>query len=519
MIKYRKGYLMLIKNIFTSSKNILTHFTGIRKHILFSLIIIFACFLNILVYCKYNTSALTYQSSVGVGFTFNPSISVSLSGDLVINNLIPGSTSDSNIISVAVSTNASHGYNLSATVGEKNGTDALVNGSSTFSNLTANKANLSNFTDNTWGYSYSLDNGTTWISGNTGSTNSGYNGLPLDNNDNPEERGLGGVTLIDTSNPIDNQTIKFKIGARASSSQPAGTYTNTINFYAVVNPAPMVIDDLINLQEFATLPADDLSSVRSLMIPEMQYTLKDARDDKTYSIAKLADGNIWMTQSLDLDLDTNTTYTSADTDLPNGVTWTPNRGTYQANDHTWVFSDTTPESYNPGEVYWNGIISDNNDWYSYIGTCSYNIPYECDESQNPFANYIASSGPEQYRLGNYYNWTAAMAMNDSSSIAPFGGNSISTVSPDQSICPAGWTMPRPGTGEDSFHGLLSQYGFENVSINGNNNVWSYPLYFILRGRSETEEVCRQLGFYTECLHFLFVLCIWTFFPLSKALFA
>ena len=42
-------------------------------------------------------------------------------------------------------------------------------------------------------------------------------------------------------------------------------------------------------------------------------------------------------------------------------------------------------------------------------------------------------------------------------------------------------MPRPGTGEDSFHGLLSQYGFENVSINGNNNVWSYPLYFILRG--------------------------------------
>ncbi|MBR3246375.1 hypothetical protein IKF87_00615, partial [Candidatus Saccharibacteria bacterium] len=67
---------------------------------------------------------------------------------------------------------------------------------------------------------------------------SGYAGLPLDNNDNTNERGKGGVTLISTTDPADSKSVRFKIGARASQSQPAGTYTNTINFYAVTNPEP-----------------------------------------------------------------------------------------------------------------------------------------------------------------------------------------------------------------------------------------------------------------------------------------
>ncbi|MBR3246342.1 hypothetical protein IKF87_00445, partial [Candidatus Saccharibacteria bacterium] len=124
------------------------------------------------------------------------------------------------------------------------GTDALVNGSDstkTFTNLstTAGTASaLSNFGEDTWGYSYSVDNGSNWVSGSIGSTASGYAGLPLDNNDNTNERGKGGGTLISTTDPADSKSVRFKIGARASQSQPAGTYTNTINFYAVTNPEP-----------------------------------------------------------------------------------------------------------------------------------------------------------------------------------------------------------------------------------------------------------------------------------------
>ena len=191
-----------------------------------------------------SVNALTYQSGVGVNFTFNPTITINVGGDLVISELTPGSSADSNIISVGVTTNASYGYNLSATVGQKNGTDALVNGSDstkTFTNLstTAGTASaLSNFGEDTWGYSYSVDNGSNWISGSIGSTASGYAGLPLDNNDSTNERGKGGVTLISTTDPADSKSVRFKIGARASQSQPAGTYTNTINFYAVTNPEP-----------------------------------------------------------------------------------------------------------------------------------------------------------------------------------------------------------------------------------------------------------------------------------------
>ncbi|MBR3138450.1 hypothetical protein IKG38_00290, partial [Candidatus Saccharibacteria bacterium] len=77
-----------------------------------------------------SASALTYSSDVDVSFTFNSVISVQLSSaNIYINNLAPGTASDSNIITVGANTNASAGFQLSATVGVKNGTTALVNNS------------------------------------------------------------------------------------------------------------------------------------------------------------------------------------------------------------------------------------------------------------------------------------------------------------------------------------------------------------------------------------------------------
>ena len=197
-----------------------------------------------------SASALTYSSDVDVSFTFNSVISVQLSSaNIYINNLAPGTASDSNIITVGANTNASAGFQLSATVGVKNGTTALVNNSDsnyTFTNLSSTKAALTNFSDNTWGYSYCANTAAncnggsgTWVSGNVGSAVAGYNGLPLDNNTNADERGKGGVTLISTTGTQGElNTVQFKIGAKASNSQVAGTYTNTINFYAVANPEP-----------------------------------------------------------------------------------------------------------------------------------------------------------------------------------------------------------------------------------------------------------------------------------------
>ena len=184
-----------------------------------------------------NSSALTYQSSTDVEFTLNPTLNVTLSSsDLTIDNLAPGSSSDSNVITASVSTNAGYGYYLSATAGTKTGSTDLTNGSgnSKFTNLSSTATTLNDIPADHWGYSYSQDDGTTWVSGNADSAVSGYNGLPLDNDDS----GATGVMLIRTDSFSNAGSVKFKIGAKASTNQASGTYTNTVNFYAVANPEP-----------------------------------------------------------------------------------------------------------------------------------------------------------------------------------------------------------------------------------------------------------------------------------------
>ena len=197
-----------------------------KKSIHLSIAALVFCILG--VSFTHNSSALTYSSNVDVGFTFNPTISVNLSGDLLINNLAPGSVSDSNTINVTVATNASQGYVLTATSGTKTTNTDLVNQTNSAYKFTsiATNASLANLTtDNTWGFSYSSDSGSTW---------SNYSGLPKDNDD----EGATGKQLLSTINPSDNRTIQFKIGAKAATDQAAGTYLNTINFYAVANPDP-----------------------------------------------------------------------------------------------------------------------------------------------------------------------------------------------------------------------------------------------------------------------------------------
>ena len=86
-----------VRNITLNLRNITSHFTGKAKIITLVLIIIMLSFVNATF-----TSALLYQSNVGVGFTFNPTLSVNISpSNLVIDNLTPSITADSNTITVS----------------------------------------------------------------------------------------------------------------------------------------------------------------------------------------------------------------------------------------------------------------------------------------------------------------------------------------------------------------------------------------------------------------------------------
>ena len=251
--------------------------------------------------CSNHVSALEYSSSAGVNFTISPSISVSVSGDLIIDELAPGSQSDSNIIVVNVSTNNVNGYNLSSTVGNNidtsnidnsliHNTTNLVNNSSfsdVFTSLSTNDSLSTLTAPNTWGYSYSINDGSTW---------SNYSGLPLYTNT--------GITLSEKYLPS-NDNIDFKIAAYADNTQSSGEYTNKINFTAIAFPNPMSLAEsyayfnktmykgyytIQDMNPGICATATDLS--------EMQVI--DVRDDNVYTIAKLADHRCWMTTNLDL---------------------------------------------------------------------------------------------------------------------------------------------------------------------------------------------------------------------------
>ena len=177
------------------------------------------------------TSAVTYQTGVGVSFTFNPKLTLTLSSsNLVISNLAPGTSDNSNEIAITVSTNAAYGYNLSATVGNSttyNNTDlthtsGVSSGKFTSIAFESNPANYisSISSNNTWGYS--IDSGTK------------YNGLPLYS----DTTNIATLKSTDTTPSTGTDTVNFLIGAKASTTQPTGDYKNVINFIAVTNPVP-----------------------------------------------------------------------------------------------------------------------------------------------------------------------------------------------------------------------------------------------------------------------------------------
>lgn len=117
-----------------------------------------------------------------------------------------------------------------------------------------------------------------------------------------------------------------------------------------------------------------------------QFQLKDSRDQKSYWVAKLKDGNCWMTQNLDLDLWDNksnvgTRLSNMDSDLPDSEEWISNTGPSAR----WNYLSTNSNMaryFNPGNSYCN------------VGT------YTCG---------VVSQNNKHDSQGNYYTWAATTA--------------------------------------------------------------------------------------------------------------
>ncbi len=197
--------------------------------------------------------------------------------------------------------------------------------------------------------------------------------------------------------------------------------------------------------------------------------LTDSRDGEVYTIARLADGNCWMTENLRLDNDATISTTNTNNPIveegTTNVAIKNNDGNtsnhLSPNSNSWCADWGSADCYNQ----------------SYLNTFNTNLGGE-----GAIANYNSSSNSEKayqwYSYGNYYNWYSATAGNGTYST---GEQSVETVAGD--ICPAGWILPigNETTENGSFSNLDSNMGGTGTYHSGSNNWRSFPNNFVYSG--------------------------------------
>ncbi|MBR3163933.1 InlB B-repeat-containing protein [Candidatus Saccharibacteria bacterium] len=169
-------------------------------------------------------------------------------------------------------------------------------------------------------------------------------------------------------------------------------------------------------------------------------TLLDPRDNKSYTVSKLADGNCWMTQNLDLG-DNSTE--------ANPLVLTPQDSNVSQN-------FTMPAAQTKAGAAWNEGGSSN----------TTNIKHMYDFSQH------ATYADRATTYGNLYNWYTATA---GTGLATMGSGEEA----DQSICPKGWQLPS-NTGTKSYYNLLTTTYALNGST-GSTTMQNVPFSFPFSG--------------------------------------
>ena len=420
MLIHAKKYLESITVLQCNTK--IRHIIySINTNVIFTTLFV-ASFLASSLILIYSASALTYETGTNVQFTFNPALSLSVSGDLLISDLSPNTVSDSNIITVNVKTNNRAGYSLQVTTGnatydttELTNTTFVTASAPKFTSLNTTDSidTLSNFSPNTWGYSYSNNDGTTWTS---------YSGLPLYTN---------AGTVISSSTAAAEETTKFKIAASAAATQTAGDYQNVVNFYAVTNKAPVSFFDAYKannktmyngyytMQDMSTSICEAVDVIGD----DGATMLIDVRDDEVYTVAKLKDDRCWMLDNLRLDL--------ANINLAELI------GATNAADESLYYlkngGGTSPFPATPVSTTWLDRYADPRIVTGY--------------KNNLAINYGHGSG----KIGVYYNYCAASA--GSYCYRPFEGDGDA----EEDICSTNWRMPSGGdVGE--YKTLYAKYG-------------------------------------------------------------
>lgn len=341
------------------------------------------------------TIDVSYTAKTSLSVKVDPSITL-VGTDAVTNRgFVSGSAN------LTVATSNSTGYSVFMTTAD--GNTALTNTTNAGAKINSIASDTvgKNMGSNVWGWTF-----------DGSSLDTTYHPIPANANT--------AIHKTNTASANEGDSYSLSFGANVDNSLPAGDYNSSILVSVIGNYVP--VGDATDISQIKTMQEMN-ATVCSNMTSEQQYQLEDARDGKTYYIARLKDGHCWMTQNLALDLVEGITYTPANTDVKQDWTVTSAQAT---------ISDF---SQNAGS------------WKSNAG----------------------GTGHESY--GNYYTPSTMTA----------GGSTSTNGSSPTSICPKGWRAPSGSTSGGSvldYQALINAYGLTNdIAI----KVQQAPLYFVKAG--------------------------------------
>ncbi len=419
-----------------------------------------------------SASPLTAQATTMASWSVESVVSIALDNILKL-DITPKSNGSFSVgtIGVDVATNNTTGYSLYLQATNPDGKLHAIDKSNTSTidpvPATLNSTNFSSPENlNTWGYA-----NTTGISAETAN----YTAIPTTSNQP--------FLTTDQMNTKDHHEISF--GASISTALPADTYRTSIIVSAIANP--IEITNLTQLTYLQDMTPDICANTQDYVNKDdyIEKRLIDYRDGNSYYVAKLADGNCWMTQNLHLNfapttipLTPNTSDVVSDVELPSTgagywqlshgrlvlthpSTYSPCTGTEECL-NTKTLTQIDPDTW---------TIKEASEITATLGTDVYTAADPASKTYDP-----------HYLIGNYYQYNYATANS---------GTDLTYNTAPYSICPKGWQLPATNdTAEKldpkSFRNLLTPYDLTtNLTGTGPGNetynITMKPLYFAATG--------------------------------------
>ena len=416
--------------------------------------------LTLLILCMVIPIVTSSTNAVESRISTTDSIALAISPNVDI-DLTPTTEGSFGATTVAMRVASSSNAGYSLYVNTADGTTSMVN---TDANQTASIAPVAKdskateFTNNTWGFS---------IDQATADTNTTYQAVPAVSTE-----------VLSSNQANANDQLYLHVGAKIDTALPAGQYSNNLVVSAVAHPSYVTgLMSLTYMQDMTSNICQDTKAANgaNTVTPgnEVEKRLIDVRDGKEYWVAKLADGNCWMTQNLALDLNEKTLPLKPETSdvseewRPTALTETtipvalsPSEyGSIYNYNHTrsWNLGNyvlTTPERSRmcqlPGQTDWNSLPTGVS-----LSACE-----NLQNVDNWSPSFVAQNGKwgdyngyvavtdgaydAHYTIGNYYMWSAA-TVNTNSLTSPGGDHSnYNPNDATSSICPKGWRLPKGG---------------------------------------------------------------------------